>query len=116
MAATMDTPMPQHDDLNLMGMQELDSTLSIFESSNPGRESSTPDTSNYAFEDSINITEPPSHTIIVESPIENYTRMNHSEVRHRARFNDTRSVFSSTNHYSFVLSTPRLILEQKLQY
>jgi hypothetical protein len=42
MAAMMDTQMPLRDDLNLMGLQELDSHLSIFESSNGGRDSSTP--------------------------------------------------------------------------
>tara|TARA_R110002033_G_C3748013_1_gene225857 strand:+ start:72 stop:434 length:363 start_codon:yes stop_codon:yes gene_type:complete len=74
MAATMDTHMPQqHDDLHLMGLQELDSHLSIFESSNMDMESSTgtpESTSNYA--DAINTSEQLT-TIVVESPDEVYS-------------------------------------------
>ena len=67
----MDTQMPLRDDLNLMGLQELDSHLSIFESSNGGRDSSTPGAmSNSPFGDSINRAEQQHHTIVVESPRE----------------------------------------------
>lgn len=63
--------MPLRDDLNLMGLQELDSHLSIFESSNGGRDSSTPGTmSNSPFGDSINTDEQQRQTIVVESPSE----------------------------------------------
>jgi hypothetical protein len=72
MTATMDTQMPLRDDLNLMGLQELDSHLSIFESSNGGRDSSTPGAmSNSPFGDSITTAEQQHHTIVVESPGEN---------------------------------------------
>jgi hypothetical protein len=87
MAATMDTPMPHHEDLNLMGLQELDSHLSIFESSNPDRDSSTPgDISDSGFGDSINTFDQHYNTIIVESPTENYAPNTRFEVGSRARF------------------------------
>lgn len=73
MAATMDTHMAQHDDLNLMGLQELDSHLSIFEPSNMDMESSTgtpESTSNY--EDAINAPDQLT-TIVVKSPDEVYS-------------------------------------------
>ncbi|EPE29646.1 FAD/NAD(P)-binding protein [Glarea lozoyensis ATCC 20868] len=64
----MDSHMSQHDDLSLMGLQELDSHLSIFES-NLGRDSSTPGaTSNSAYGESISTVDNPSTTIFVESP------------------------------------------------
>jgi len=54
-----------------MGLQELDSHLSMFESSNGGRDSSTPGTmSNSPFGDSINTDEQQRQTIVVESPSE----------------------------------------------
>jgi hypothetical protein len=103
MAVTMDTQMPQHDDLSqdtLMGLQELDSHLAIFESSNPGRDSSTPGAiSNSPFEDSMNTVEQPSHTIIVDSPGNRYSQQNQSEVRSRARPIGTKSVYSHITQY-----------------
>jgi len=78
MAATLDSHMSQQDDLShdtLMGLQELDSHLAIFESSNPGRESSTPGASSiFTVGECINASEHSSHTIIVDSPMENYSR------------------------------------------
>jgi hypothetical protein len=92
MAATMDTQMPLRDDLNLMGLQELDSHLSIFESSNGGRDSSTPGaTPNSPFEDSINIVEQQHHTIVVESPGENIPYKSPFGPGPRARFTDQKS-------------------------
>jgi hypothetical protein len=89
MAATMDTQMPLRDDLNLMGLQELDSHLSIFESSNGGRDSSTPGAmSNSPFGDSINIVEQQHHTIVVESPDENVPYKSPFGPGPRARFTD----------------------------
>ncbi|TVY69026.1 Lysine-specific histone demethylase 1A [Lachnellula suecica] len=68
MAATIDGQMSQHDDLNLMGLQELDSHLSIFD---PGRDSSTPGaTSAIGYADSNSTNEQMSTTIIVDSPVE----------------------------------------------
>jgi lysine-specific histone demethylase 1 len=88
MAATMDTPMPHHEDLNLMGLQELDSHLSIFETSNQDRDSSTPGArSNSGFGDSTTFDQH-YNTIIVESPTENYAPNIRFEVGSRARFAD----------------------------
>lgn len=85
----METQIPQHDDLNLMGLSELDSHLSIFEASNPGRDSSTPGAmSNSAYGDSINTVDQHSHTIVVESPSENYSPKSHYGAGSRARFAD----------------------------
>lgn len=78
MAVTMGTQVSQHEDLNLMGLQELDSHFSIYETSNPGRDSSTlgvMSTSGYG--DSINIVDQHSHTIIVDSPDENHSPKSH---------------------------------------
>jgi len=103
MAATMDTQMPQHDDLSLMGLQELDSHLSIFESSNPGRESSTPGAmSNSAYGDSINMAEYQSHTIIVESPRESHSHKNYFGVGPRTKFAD--QTFNNVMKYVLALS------------
>lgn len=80
MAVTMESQISQHDDLNLMGLQELDSHLSIFET---GRDSSTAmPNSGY---DSLNIVDQHSHTIIVESPIENYSSKSHYGPNSHAR-------------------------------
>jgi len=103
MAATMDTQMPQRDDLNLMGLQELDSHLSIFESSNPGTESSTPGAmSNSAYGDSINMAE--YHTIIVESPSESHSHKNYFGVGPRTKFGDQK--FNNVMKYVLALSVP----------
>ncbi|KAF4625778.1 hypothetical protein G7Y89_g12386 [Cudoniella acicularis] len=75
MAATMDTHIPHHDDLNLMGLQELDSHLSIFD---PTRDSTTP-MSNSAYGESISTTDNPSTTIFVESPEERYPQTTQPE-------------------------------------
>lgn len=92
----MDTSMTQHDDLNLMGMQELDSTLSIFESSH-SRDSPTAGSSNYQFENSMDLTETLSNTIIVQSPVEHYSKMDHiGGASHEIVFNETRSVPNNT--------------------
>lgn len=78
MAVTMGTQVSQHEDLNLMGLQELDSHFSIYETSNPGRGSSTPGVmSNSGYGDSMNIVDQHSHTIIVDSPDENHLPKSH---------------------------------------
>lgn len=60
--------MSQHEDLNLMGFQELDSHLSMFD---PGRDSSTPGaTSTVGYTDLNSTIEQASNTIVVESPME----------------------------------------------
>jgi hypothetical protein len=55
------------DDLNLMSFQELDSQLSIFESSQVGRDSSTPGLSISNLGEHIDMSMQQSHTIIVDS-------------------------------------------------
>lgn len=102
MMATMDTPMTNHDDLNLMGMQELDSTLSIFESSHH-REASTATSSNYQFENSLEFTETLSHTIVVDSPGDHYTKMDRfGRAGQDIMFNESRSVADSTIFHIFI--------------
>ncbi|KAK0118818.1 hypothetical protein ONS95_007699 [Cadophora gregata] len=99
MAATMDTHMPQqHDDLHLMGLQELDSHLSIFESSNMDMESSTgtpESTSNYA--DAINASDQVT-TIVVESPDEVYSPS--AQYGSRARATDPKLNALQAEHHT----------------
>ena len=112
MAAIMDTSMPQHDDLHLMGMQELDSTLSIFESSNTGRDPSTPATS--TFEYSIDNPDLSAHTIVVDVPTEKYTTIESSEVHDGPKFHTSRLVLQQCGHTSQVaLSILRTIFDYK---
>ena len=100
----MDTQMQHHDDLSLMGLQELDSHLSIFETSNPGRESSTPGAmSNSGYGDSINAVDQQYSTIVVESPIENYAPNTRPEAGSRAKFAD--QMFSHLTKYVLTLSS-----------
>jgi hypothetical protein len=83
MAATMDNQMPLHDDLNLMGLHELDTQLSLFESSVLRGESSTPDAmSNSPFGDF----DQRSQTIIVDAPDEIYSSKMQYTSGSRARF------------------------------
>lgn len=99
MAATMDMHDLSHD--TLMGLNELDSHLSIFESSNPGRESSTPGAISIStVGDFVNPTENPSQTIIVESPGEVYSRRFQSDVGSRSLL-DKRSMFNGISQYVF---------------
>lgn len=96
MAATMDIHDLNHD--TLMGLNELDSHLAIFESSNPGRESSTPGAiSVTTVGDYVNTTEPNSHTIIVESPGEAYSRKFQSDVGSRVVL-EKKSIFNGASH------------------
>ena len=68
MAVTMDGQMSQHEDLNLMGFQELDSHLSMFD---PGRDSSTPGaTSTVGYTDFNSTNEQTTTTIVVDSPMD----------------------------------------------
>ncbi|KUJ22294.1 uncharacterized protein LY89DRAFT_728452 [Mollisia scopiformis] len=88
MAVTMETQISHHDDLNLMGLQELDSHLSIFETSNPGRDSSTPGAISSGYGDSVDMLDQQSHTIIVESPSENFSPKSHSGAGSLTKFGD----------------------------
>lgn len=102
-ASTMDTQLVQQDDLNLMGLQELDSHLSIFESSLV-RDSSTPDNgSNSASGESLKSVSQQSHRIIVESPDEIYLPPRPQYQAPRAKFMDPR--FNHAGRY--VLFTSR---------
>lgn len=77
MATTLDTQIPHHENLNhdtLMGLQELDSHLSMFDTSNLGRESSTPGAmSNSAFEDAIKTVEKPASVIAIDQPDKDFS-------------------------------------------
>lgn len=106
MAATMDTPMQHLDDLHLMGLQELDSHLTIFESSNPGMESSigTPESSsNSTYGDAINTTDQLT-TIVVKAPDENFPSK--STYESRARFADPK-----LNAVQYVLALSPQVLQ-----
>lgn len=93
MAVTMESQIPQHEDLNLMGLHELDSHLSIFETSDPARGgSSTPSMSNLGFDNNFNMIDQHSHTIIVESPSENYSPRSHFGTSPHPRFADQKSI------------------------
>ncbi|CAD6453675.1 63333da9-16e2-43e3-bf03-b0f0b507a7aa [Sclerotinia trifoliorum] len=91
MATTMDAQISQQDDLGhdtLMGFQELDSHLAIFESTENARDSSTPDTiSTPGFDPTIDTIESQpafetfEHTIIVDSSIGHFQ----PDVKSRAR-------------------------------
>jgi len=85
MAATMESQIHQHDDLNLMGLSELDSHLSLFDPSVFRGESSTPGAmSSSAFEDVNQQT----HTIIVDAPSESYSQKSPLGLGSRSRFAD----------------------------
>ncbi|RDW78093.1 hypothetical protein BP5796_05945 [Coleophoma crateriformis] len=77
MATTLDTQIPHHENLNhdtLMGLQELDSHLSMFDASNLGRESSTPGAlSNSAFEDAMKTVEKPASVIAIDQPDKDFS-------------------------------------------
>ena len=89
--------MTQHDDLNLMGMQELDSTLSIFDSSHP-REPSTTASSNYQFENSVEFSETLSHTIVVDLPADHYSKLDRfGRSSNDSMYNETRLVTSNSH-------------------
>jgi hypothetical protein len=95
----MDSHLSQHDDLSLMGLQELDSHLSIFES-NLGRDSSTPGaTSNSAYGESISTVDNPSTTIFVESPKKTWVGKSVSTSSHDGKVLHKRSVLHSVNLY-----------------
>ncbi|KAM3085050.1 hypothetical protein ACMFMG_003488 [Clarireedia jacksonii] len=100
MATTMDTQIAQQDDLGhdtLMGLQELDSHLSIFESTETGLDTSTPGAvSPPGFDTAIDTIEDSSNTIVVESPIE----YQHSDIKPRAKPNETKPGFNATNKIS----------------
>ncbi|RFU36067.1 hypothetical protein B7463_g279, partial [Scytalidium lignicola] len=82
MAATMDAQTSLQDDLThdtLMGLQELDSHLSMFDSSNA---ISTPGAmSNASVDESIQLDEIPSHTIVVDSSQNRYSSNHATEVK-----------------------------------
>jgi hypothetical protein len=102
MATTMDTQITQQDDLGhdtLMGLQELDSHLSIFESTETGLDTSTPGAiSPPGFDTAIDTIED-SNTIVVESPVE----YQHSDIKPRAKPKETKPGFNIINKY--VLAT-----------
>lgn len=92
--------MHQHDDLNLMGLHELDSHLSLFDPSVFRGESSTPDAmSSSAFGDMDH----QAHTIIVEAPSESYSQKSQYGLGPRQKNADQR--FMNTTQYVHVALT-----------
>lgn len=92
--------MHQHDDLNLMGLHELDSHLSLFDPSVFRGESSTPGAmSSSAFGD----IDHQAHTIIVDAPSENYSQKSQYGLGPRSRFADQR--FTNNTQYVQVALT-----------
>ncbi|KAH8814984.1 flavin-containing amine oxidoreductase-domain containing protein [Xylogone sp. PMI_703] len=81
MATTMEAQTSLQDDLThdtLMGLQELDSHLSMFDSSNAV---STPGAmSNTSMDESIQLDEVPSHTIVVDSSYSRYSSDHVAEI------------------------------------
>jgi hypothetical protein len=102
MAATMENQVHQHDDLNLMGLQELDSHLSIFESSVFRGESTPGAMSTSTIEDA----DQKSQTIVVDTSSDQYLQRNHYGL-------DSPSIFTEqgvTNGIRYVpLALTRLI-------
>jgi hypothetical protein len=99
MAATLESQMHQHDDLSLMGLQELDSHLSLFDPSVFRGESSTPGAmSSSTFGD----IDQQSHTIIVDTPRENYSQKPSYETGSRSKFAEQRF----TNGIKYVQLAP----------
>ncbi|KAH8602542.1 flavin-containing amine oxidoreductase-domain containing protein [Bisporella sp. PMI_857] len=102
MATTMDTQMHELNHDTLMGLQELDSHLSIYENSSLGRDSYTPDAngsgsaiSMSTVTDSVNAAEQPLHSIVVDSPEINFTQKYPSDVGSRASRLDKKSLFNT---------------------
>lgn len=91
MATTMDNSITHHDDLNLMGMQELDSTMSIFESSHV-EGSPISRSSSYDTPSSFNYISPYSHTITVQTPFEPLTKLEQTAESDQIHFAETRFV------------------------
>ncbi|CAG8949588.1 hypothetical protein HYFRA_00007821 [Hymenoscyphus fraxineus] len=80
MASTMDSHIPQHEDLNMMGLHELDSHLMEFESALE-MDSSTPGAmSNFAYEDAMSTIDIPSTMITVDSPREKWAKNGPPEI------------------------------------
>ena len=99
MAATMDNQM--QDDLShdtLMGLQELDSHLAIFETG-PDRETSTP-MSSVTFDETVKIPEPPAHSIYVSSPDAGRFQSYQSPYASRARPPDKKQILLMTQYVS----------------
>jgi lysine-specific histone demethylase 1 len=106
MATTMDTQMHELNHDTLMGLQELDSHLSIYENSSLGRDSYTPDAngsgsaiSMSTVTDSVNAAEQPLHSIVVDSPEINFTQKYPSDVGSRASRLDKKSLFNTFTQY-----------------
>jgi len=101
MAATMDTMHDLNHD-TLMGLKELDSHLAIFESSNSGRDSSTPGAISIStVGDFVSTAEPLSHTIIVESPGESYSGNFQSDAGSRALL-EKKTAFNGVSQYVYL--------------
>ena len=120
MATTMDAQLSQQDDLGhdtLMGFQELDSHLAIFESTENGRDSSTPGAiSTLGLDATIDTIEPQptfekiEHTIIVDSSTNHFQ----SDDRSRARVKDPKP--SPDGNRKYVLVNHLLLFWKNLEW
>ena len=111
MAATLDNQLSQQHDLShdtLMGLDELDSHLGMFEPSlDSARQSSTPDARSMSpIDGSISSFDQASQTIIVDAPIESYSRKHQSTAsssESRAKPGDGKTMSTGVSQYVLLL-------------
>jgi hypothetical protein len=107
MAATLDNQLSQQHDLShdtLMGLEELDSHLGMFEPSlDSARESFTPDAMSMSPADgSISSLDQASQTIIVDAPGDSYSRKYYSAIgstESRAKATDGKNMSTVVTQY-----------------
>lgn len=109
MATTMDTPMHDLNHDTLMGLQELDSQLALFDTTNLNRDSSTPGATATGSaisvstpEESFDTSEQPLHTIIVDIPQESFQRKVTSDAELRHLSSNKRPSYRAYPQYVFL--------------
>jgi len=109
MATTMDTPMHDLNHDTLMGLQELDSQLALFDTTDLNRDSSTPGvTANGSaisvstLEESFTTGEQPLHTIIVDTSHDSFHRKSTSNAEAGGLSSDKQALFRTHNQYVFL--------------
>ena len=108
MATTMDTPMHDISHDTLMGLQELDSQLSLFDTTGLDRDSSTTGVAATdsaiavsTLEESFNTSEHPLHTIVVDTSHDNFQRNITSDAESRT-FSSNKPMFRAHIQYVFL--------------
>jgi len=108
MATTMDTPMHDISHDTLMGLQELDSQLSLFDTTGLDRDSSTTGVAATdsaiavsTLEESFNTSEHPLHTIVVDTSHDNFQRKITSDAESRT-FSSNKPMFRAHIQYVFL--------------